>query len=429
MLRSIGKMRRDPLSFLDEQWRMHGDVVQFPIPRPATYLLSDPAAVRSVLVDNSRHESKRTLQYDNLALITGDGLLTADDPPWRERRRVIQPSFHHGELAGVAAHTNVVVGELVEKWQRLPAGTLVDVDEAMMALALQVVAGALFGSDWRAQADELTAATVVALDCVVRRARNPIPISLRIPTPENLRLRRAREVLNRAVGELIRRRVDEPSTGTLIDHLIGGLRTPVGDVDVQAVRDEVVTFLVAGHETVASALTWTWHCLGQSPVARRALFDEVDQVAASDAASEQSRLPYTHALIDEVLRLYPPAWVITRKSHVALEFADHDVPTGSLLIMSPWIVHRHPSIWSEPNQFIPERFLRNPSRNHPGYLPFGLGPRMCIGRDFALVESVAVVAGIAREIQLDANGSKVDVLASVTMRPADGLKMRVTPRR
>ncbi|MGV1037678.1 MAG: cytochrome P450 [Candidatus Nanopelagicales bacterium] len=439
MLKSFGRIRRDPLQFLAAIWREYGDVVQFPIPRPAVYLLTDPDGVRDVLVASARDYNKRTLQYDNLATVTGSGLLTADDPPWRARRRVIQPAFHHERLASVAEHAVAAVEPYLARWQRLGDGAVVDVDEAMMELSLQVVASALFGSQWDAQAKELTQATLVALDQVVARARNPLAPPLNWPTPGSTRLRRSIRTLDAAVAEVLTARRtagaadganEDDDRGDLVDMLLAARSDPAAQLGGSGVRDELVTFLVAGHETVASTMTWVWQLIACNPTAAAALHAEVDSVLAGrlPTFADVPHLRWTRAIVDETLRLYPPAWVITRKStagHVATGVA---MPTGSLVIMSPYLVHRHPDAWDRPEEFDPSRFLDGSTRRD-AYLPFGLGPRLCIGRDMALLEATLVVAAIASRFRFESVGSDaVEALASVTLRPQYGLPMRVYGR-
>jgi len=439
MLKSFGRIRRDPLQFLAGIWRDYGDIAQFPIPRPAVYLLTDPEGVREVLVGSARDYSKRTLQYDNLATVTGSGLLTADDPPWRARRRVIQPAFHHERLGSVADHAVAATEPYLLRWQESGDGAVVDVDEAMMELSLQVVASALFGSQWDAQAKELTQATLVALDQVVARARNPLAPPLSWPTPGSTRLRRSIRILDTAVGEVLRQRrlaagrSPDPGqaedSGDLVDMLLAARADPTAQLGGQGVRDELVTFLVAGHETVASTMTWVWQLLANNPTAAAALHAEVDSVLAGrlPTFADVPDLTWTRAIVDETLRLYPPAWVITRKSTAEHEVSGVAMPSGSLVIISPYLVHRHPDVWDRPDEFDPSRFVGGSARRE-AYLPFGLGPRLCIGRDMALVEATLVVAAIASRFRFESAGGAVEALASVTLRPQYGLPMRVYRR-
>ncbi len=433
-------MRATPADFLLRMWRQYGDVVQFPIPRPGVFLLSSPTQVRSVLVDSVAAQSKRTLQYDNLALLTGNGLLTADDPPWRAHRRVVQPAFHRGEIASVVAHTATATEAFIRRWRDQQTdrstGLLVDVDEAMMEISLQVVASALFGSDWDQHAAGLTKATIIALDEVVARARNPLAPPLLVPTKRNRRLRAAKAQLDSAVEALVSQYEEQQShlaDPTLLDLVMSGMRRPDGSLDRGAVRDELVTFLVAGHETVASALSWAWYLLSANPQVAADLRDEADRVPEQDrwTIDALAQLPLTRAVIDETLRLYPPAWVLTRRSKVEHEFDGHHIPTGSLLIMSPWVLGRHPDAWDRPAEFDPSRFLNGgATKNRLGYLPFGLGPRICIGREFALAEASIVLAMLAATFELNRphGADPIEPLASVTLRPPNGLAMYVKTR-
>ena len=212
-----------------------------------------------------------------------------------------------------------------------------------------------------------------------------------------------------------------------MDLLIAGLRANNGSVDRTAVRDELVTFLVAGHETVASALTWAWYLLAKHPDTADELADEATRVLGEGPPqlSDLSELVLSRAVVDETLRLYPPAWVITRKLTKESELTNDVLPAGSLVIMSPWIVQRHESVWSEPERFDPQRFVGVDARGQAGYLPFGLGPRICVGRDFALTEATVVLSVLAREFRFELlDSAPITPLASVTMRPPDGLRVK-----
>jgi cytochrome P450 len=440
MLRSFGAIRRDPLAFLTSMQSAYGGVVQFPIPRPATYLVSDPDAVRRVLVAAARGYGKRTVQYSTLALVTGEGLLTADTDAWREQRPVIQPAFHRASLDLVVAHVHTAVRRLLADWSRRD-GEVVDVDAAMMHVALEVVGESLFGSDLSADAERLATATLDALAMVVRKARSPLPIPMGVPTPTNLVLRRAVARLDAAVEAMLVERAGRPlSPGQpprdLLDLLLTVTRADGTQLTRSQVRDQVVTFLVAGHETVASALTWAWHLLGANPSAAQRLRDEADATCAhrDPSFADLSALPWAAAVLDEVLRLYPPAWLITRRSLVPDSLAGVEIPAQAIIVISPWIVHRDPAVWCDPDRFDPARFLdasgsrRRDVSTLPAYLPFGAGPRLCIGRDMALLEGVLVLASLAARVELSPVGLPPTAVPLVTIRPAAGLPMRVRMR-
>jgi cytochrome P450 len=428
MLRSIGGIRRDPLTFLTRMQAEFGDVMQFPIPTPPTYLVADVDAVRRVLVTNARAYGKRTMQYTTLSLVTGEGLLTADTEAWRTRRPLVQPAFHHDAVARIGDHVAAAVARLRERWDA--ATGPVDVEAAMLELALEVVGSSLFGTDLTGQARRLATATVAALDQVVARVRMPWAPPLAVPTPGNLRLRSALRRLDAAVEAMLAERAARPRppgapARDMLDLLLAG-----GALTTTQVRDEIVTFIVAGHETVATALTWAWYLLGRDPAAARALAGEAARALPADPARlgqvDPAQLPYARAVLDEVLRLYPPAWLITRRAAAPDRLGGIDVPAGALVLLSPWLLHRDRRYWPEPAAFRPQRFAPEaPPLPRGAYLPFGAGPRQCIGRDLALREGVLVLAALARHFRLEPVGpDPVLPLAMVTVRPAAGLPMR-----
>jgi cytochrome P450 len=439
MLRSIRAIRRDPLAFLAAMHAEYGDVLQFPIPVPATYLVTDAEAVRRVLVTNAKAYGKRTLQYTTLALVTGEGLLTADTEAWRRQRPVVQPAFHRSSLELVAGHVRTAVDRLYEGWTRRD-GQVVDVDEAMMHLALEVVGASLFGSDLSGDAERLADATLAALDVVVKKARSPLPVPVAVPTPTNLVLRRAVAKLDAAVDAMLAERAARPlpdgcAPRDMLDLLLA-THDDGSRLSRQQVRDQVVTFIVAGHETVASALTWAWHLLATNPDVFDRLRVEVDAVCPDGSAgfADLARLPWTSAVLDETLRLYPPAWLITRRALAPDVLGGVDVPADALVIISPWLVHRDATAWPDPERFDPSRFLdedglrRRDVVASSAYLPFGAGPRLCVGRDMALLEGALVLASLVARVDLEQVGPPPRAVPLVTIRPVDGLPMRVRLR-
>lgn len=448
MLRELTAIRRNPLAFLATMWAEYGDVVQFPIPRPPSYLVNDPSAVRRVLVGNARNYGKRTIQYSSLSLVTGRGLLAADTDQWRRQRPLVQPAFHHEALPRVAAHAQQAVERLIGQWEAQPAGAVIDVDEAMMHAALDVVGHALFGTDLSEDAAQLTSATLDALEVVVARARVPITPPAWVPTSGNRRLARALTSLDGAVVSMLRQRRNRapapPAAGfgsdgmqDMLDMLMAATDEHGKHLTPQELRDQAVTFIVAGHETVASALTWALALLAAHPKVQENLAAEAHSVLAGrlPQLGDLEALPYARAVIDETMRLYPPAWLITRNVLGADELAGRAIPAGALIILSPWLLHRHPNIWDDPEAFRPERFLPGgPGRIAPareGFIPFGAGPRQCIGRDFAYVESVLMLSSIVARFSLEfPDGHRLPAAEPlVTMRPVGGVPLKASIRR
>jgi cytochrome P450 len=415
MLRNIRKITTDPLTYLEATWSEFGDVVQFPIPKPATYLVSSPEGAKEVLVNHHNETSKQTLQYNNLSLVTGEGLLTADTQAWRPRRRMLQPAFHKEMVALSVHHIETGLAKLDAQWTEVTAEgpAIVDIDHAMMSLALEITCGALFGIEVDDDVDEITSATLIALHGVVARARNPISIPLFIPTPANLKMKRAIKRLDKAVDAILRSRElnklpEHAPIRDMLDVLLDpDLETPLTK---QQIRDEIATFIVAGHETVASALTWAWHLLVTNP-------DELQKLKNDPTRAQM--------VFDESLRLYPPAWVITRRTTSDITVDGVLIPAKSLVIVSPWLVHRNQKAWENPDAFQPDRFQNGVPQL--GYIPFGAGARLCIGKEMARLEGSQILAHIATTWNIEAvHTSQVPIDASVTLRPVSGMPVRIS---
>ncbi|MCP4743447.1 MAG: cytochrome P450 [Actinomycetales bacterium] len=429
MVRSMGAIRRNPLSYLNEVWRQHGDVVQFPIPRPPTYLVNSPEGVRRVLVDNARNYGKSTIQYRALSLVTGDGLLTSDGPTWRAQRRVLQPAFHHDALADLGSHVAEATARIAREWQGIDERTVIDADAFMMNAALEVVAGSLMSTDLTGQSAEIAAATLEALDVVIARARVPITPPSWLPTPANRVLKRSVARLDAAVSTMMSARSSDPGADLL------GMLLSVRDendqvLSVEEIRDQLVTFIVAGHETVASALGWAWGLLAEHPAVADAVASEAEAVAPARAIaySDFPHLMYSRAVVEETLRLYPPAWLITRSAGSSDRIDGVEIPAGALVIMSPWLLHRHPDLWDNPDVFDPSRFASDVPRFT--HIPFGAGPRLCIGRDFSYVEAVMVISELGRRFRVEfpEGLSLPPGEPLVTIRPRGGMPLHLHPR-
>ena len=434
MVAAIPTILSDALPFLEAAAARYGDVVAFPVNGRPAVLLNGVAGVRRVLQDNHRGYGKETIQYTSLALVTGAGLLTTDGEVWRTHRRVVQPAFHRDTLAHVATES-VRAAQLVRaEWDAAP-GRVVDVDDVLMRATLHVVGRTLFGADLvdggAAQGHDLVAAVHEALAVVMRRATRPWTAPPGIPTPTARRLRRSRTTLDQACAAMVRSRRAQAEPG----HDVLGLLLASGLSDVE-VRDELVTLVIAGHETVAASLTWTLRLLAEDPDVVRRVHAELDRVLADGAGGTRTvrwqdvqALPVVRAVVDEGLRLYPPAWAITRRA-LADDVVDGvRLPAGTLVITSPWVHHRRADLWPDPRRFDVDRWLGEAPGRREGYIPFGAGPRLCIGRDFALVESVVVLAELLRDRTVAPAGPRPGVVASVTLRPRGGMHLAARPRR
>ncbi|KRF34669.1 cytochrome P450 [Nocardioides sp. Soil805] len=430
MARAFRSVRADPLSFLVEVSGRFGDLVSFPVPGPPALLVNDPADARHVLQTAARNWTKDTVQYAALARVTGPGLLASSEPSWIEHRRLAAPAFHHQRLEAVGDQVRAAAEAAIgARLGSLADGDVVDVAALTHRIGLDAVGRALFSADLSGQAQDLLDATSESADLVVRLGRSILPRAEWTPTRTNLRLRSARRRLDAATAEIIAQRrarsADAPA-GSHGDDLLGLLLD--SRMDDAGIRDELVTMVIAGHETVAGALAWILMLLAEHQ-------PEQDAVRAELAAhpgpvgllGHRETLPWTRAVVDEALRLFPPAWALSRRSLAPDVVGGHEVPAGTLVIVSPWLMHRRADPWTDPLAFRPERFL-DPGAGRAGYLPFGQGPRLCIGREFALGEMVVVLSELLRDhrVSVPAGWTRPAAQAQVAVHPRGGMPLVVT---
>lgn len=445
LLNDLQQMQANPLLLLYKNSREYGDFIAYPLGILNAYLINHPDAIQHILQLNHRNYNKDTFQYNLLSSITGNGLLTSGGDFWLRQRRLVQPAFHRNRITGFNDLIIETTQSMLERWGRLSkTGQPVDIDAEMMQLTLAIVGKALFSIDLSDQANELSRAALTVLDYIVHRARHPISLPPGFPTGRNREFKTALNRLDKAViGIINHRRIPEKygsssglSHGDLLDRLLEARdeQSGIGMTD-QQLRDEIITLLIAGHETVASALIWTWYLLSQNPLAAEQLHAELALVLEGRPpnADDLPDLSYTRMVFEEALRLYPPAWMISRKALAedTIECGGtYTIPAGSLVIISPYIIHRHPAYWESPDTFNPERFMpdRISARPHFAFIPFGGGPRLCIGDSFARFEAQLIIATIAQRYRLELLSElPIEPEPLVTLRPKGGMSMRISP--
>ena len=430
MARAFTRVRADPLSFLGEVRDEFGDVAAFPVPGVPALLLSDPDDVRRVLQTSARQWTKHTVQYAALGRITGNGLLASAEPSWLAHRRAAAPAFGRQRLDAVTEHVASATDDALREWDTGPGRAReVEVSHLLARLALDVVGRTLFGSDLTPHAGRLLDATSDAAVLVVKAGRSILPSPERTPTPLNRRSRAARREFDALSPTLSaeRRRSTSGEDGSG-DDLLGLLLD--GGLTDDEIRDELVTMVIAGHETVAAGLTWTLMLLAEHP----AVQEEVHREAAGltgppPIMGAGAAAPVTRAVVDEALRLYPPAWAISRRSVGPDLIGGREVPAGTLAIISPWVLHRHPRLWEDPLAFRPSRF--HDGADHRGaYIPFGAGPRLCIGREFALAEMVVVLTRLLARHRFETppGWTRPFAEARVALHPRGGMPLLVGGR-
>ena len=432
MARAFRSVRADPLSFLVEVSERFGDLVSFPVPGAPALLVNDPADIRHVLQTSARHWGKQTVQYAALARVTGQGLLASSEPNWIEHRRLAAPAFHHQRLEAVGDEVRAAAETAISArlgGQSFGDGEVVDVSVLTHRIALDAVGRALFSADLSGQAQQLLDATSDAARLVVKLGRSVVPTAQWAPTPTNLRLRSTRRRLDAISSELIaqrRTRCRPAPAGAHGDDLLGLLLD--SDLTDAEIRNELVTMVIAGHETVAAALAWTLMLLAEHQPAQDRLRAELAaHPGVVSMLGHREALPWTRAVVDEALRLFPPAWALSRRAQRPDVIGGHQVPAGTLVIISPWLVHRRAESWSDPLAFRPERFLGT-ATGRSGYLPFGQGPRLCIGREFALGEMVLVLSRLLAKhrVDLPRGWSRPAAQAKVAVHPRGGMPLLVT---
>jgi cytochrome P450 len=423
--RNAAAYLRDPLGFMTSLRRSLGTAVDVPFPGGHDFvLLSDPDLIRGVLVEErSAFVKGRALQAARRLL--GDGLLTSEGSDHRRRRRLIQPVFHSALIERYGA---AMVDAAERSSGRLTAGAVVDVNAQMTRLALEIVGRTIFDADVEAEAPEIGRVLHAGMRVFHRFLLPGGELMWRLPLPATRRFFAARTAFDEAVYELIRERRQARPEPDLIDHLLA-LRSADGSraLSDAEIRDEAVTLLLAGHETTAQALTWTWHLLARNPAASARLAGELAS-ALGDRPPEVAdvpNLPYTTAVFRESLRLYPPVWALARIATRPVQLAGLSVPAGRTVVMSQWVVHRDPASFDQPQAFRPERWL-NRFQPAPGsYFPFGAGSRICIGERFAMLEGTLVLAALARRWRLVPHAPAPRVDPRFTLRPHGGLPATV----
>ncbi|OJH36306.1 cytochrome P450 [Cystobacter ferrugineus] len=439
LLGHLPERESDPLGLYLRGRNLLGDVVRFRMGPIYVEQLTHPDHVKYVLADAPARYTKGPIFHKTRPLV-GNGLVTAEGDFWKRQRRLAQPSFHRERLAGLAGVMTETATEVLAQWEpRVGAGESVPIFPEMMRLTLLVVVRALFGVDVAEHTRELGESFTTALEITNERIISPLPYKpwlYRIPTAKNLAFQRTMVPLNRIVeGIIAQRRARGPAgeSQDLLGMLMAARDADTGDTfdDVQ-LRDEVMTLLLAGHETTATALAWAFHLLEKNPEQEALLHEEVDRVLGGriPTLEDVPKLRYTSCVFEEALRLYPPIWAIPRVAEEEDVVDGYRIPKGDLVLLVPYVTHRHPDFWPDPERFEPTRFLPENSKQRPrwAYLPFGGGQRQCIGNNFAMMEAQFILAMVAQRFRLRGTGAPVTADAHVTLRPHGTMPMYASRR-
>jgi cytochrome P450 len=413
-------------------WREHGDVVRMRFGGPLVgYLIVHPDGVKHVLQDHAANYGKDPWYNDKLRAVLGDGLFTSEGASWRHQRRLAQPAFHRQRIAALGVAMTEASQALADAWRRREhPSEPVDVWREMMGLTMRIVSRSLLGSEVGSDTSFIGEAIETSVDYTYGRMESYLDLPGKLPLPSTLRFRSALAQLDAIAYRVIKEKRGRPEvSGDLLSLLLSARDEETDEcLSDRELRDQVMTIFLAGHETTAVALSWTWYLLSRHPEIRRRLLNELSDVLGGrvPTVDDLTQLPYLGHVVDEALRLFPPAWILSRRPIEDDEIMGYRIPARAPVFLSPYLTHRHPTFWSNPEGVDPGRFEAEVVAARPrfAYFPFGGGPRQCIGLAFASVEARLVLATIAQVFLLDlVPGHPVALDPRITLRPRYGLPM------
>lgn len=432
VLGHLALFQKDQLGFMLRARELCGDVARLRFVVMPAHLFAHPDHVRHLMVDNHRNYDKQTKGFDVVRVVLGNGLLTSEGDFWRRQRRIANPAFHKERVASLATGMVRAAEDTAQSWSEVAKrGGTIDAAAEMMRLTLRIAGETLLSTDVSRDADEVGTSVGFLLRESSVQILRPVNWPLSWPVPRNRRLLAAVATLDSVVRRMIEdRRRSASRPNDLLTMLMEARDEESGETMTdQQLRDEVLTIFLAGHETTANALSWTFYLLSRHPDVARRMAAELRDVLGgrSPEIADLARLVYTNAVIKEAMRLYPPAWMIGRRAVADDVVNGFEIPRGSFAFVSPWVTHRHPAFWPNPEGFDPERFLpeRAAEIAKYAYFPFGAGPRLCIGQGFAVIEAQLLLATLWQRNHLElVSGHRVVPQASITLRPATGIMMR-----
>ncbi|MGB0384791.1 MAG: cytochrome P450 [Ardenticatenaceae bacterium] len=432
LLGSFSELKKEPVGSLLAWQREYGDVVRYRIGPRTLHAISHPQLVRDVFIEGKQifHRRPQDRAPRGLRLVVGKGLLGSSGAFWLQQRRMIQPIFHRRRIATMAEKMTDAGERMLAGWAHYAPDEPVDIAKQMMGVTLDIICQTMFGANVMGRADEIERALRVLLRFAFHSIQTPFFLPLSWPTPRNREFKRAKNTLDEIIyGMINQRRASGERHDDLLDMLLYTRDEETGEgMDDEQVRDEVITIFGAGHETTANALTWTWYLLAQHPDISQQMRAEVSQVLAgrTPTLADLPNLPYTKQIVQEAMRLYPPAPIVARFVREDTTLNGYHVPANSIALVSIYNVHRHPDFWPEPEKFDPQRFApeKSKGRHRQAYMPFGAGQHLCIGNHFALMEAHLLLAQMAQNYDLRlVPGHAIEKEVAITLRPRHGLLM------
>jgi cytochrome P450 len=434
------EFNRDPLQFLEQSWHTHGDHFVTKLGPLPMHVISDPLLAQEALTTR-KHILRRSQNFEGgtpLTYILGLSLITIDGDSWLMKRRMMQPVFHRSNISAMGNKMQAAGEAMLQRWSELSPGQPVELTKQMKLVTLDIINRTMFSTNVLQEVDQVGGVVDTALDFIASRAGNPLALPARwtfIPSHKKFWDERAKldDYLFRMISERREALARGEHKNDLLEMLIEAQDADTGErMNDQQVRDEVSGIYGAGHETTALALTWAWHALNKYPEELAKIRAEIDALGHDVQAVDLPNLPYTLAVIEETMRLYPPVPMTVRVAFEQTELGGAAIPEGHLVSIAIRNIHRHPGYWQDPLEFRPERFLpeNKTTLNRNAYMPFLTGPHMCIGNNFALMEGQLLLAMMVQKIDVRESPRQSDEgRMAITMRPKYGLPVQITPRK
>ncbi len=429
-----GLLPKDVSKQIDFYYKLidkYGDYVRVDVmPGFTFYLIVDPAGVEHILQTHQLKYRKPNRFNNAFGVIAGNGLVTSEGEHWLKQRRLMQPSFHREALVSLTDMMAANIQWLLSEWDQLPDGAEIDIAHEMMRLTLKNVGMSLFGIDISDQSNKIAPNLIRAFQHARYKLNAPFSLPEWLPTRENREFKEARAALNEVVQDIIDTHRRSASTHDLLNLLISTQDADTGErMTDEQLRDEVITLLIAGHDTVGAALSWAWILLSQNPDKRAILNSEVRHLSSRYPLwADMQNMPYVKQVFDESMRMYPPAWGQPREAIENDIVEGFEIEKGHMIALCQYINHRDPRWWSEPEQFKPERFADGSEKDRPkvAYFPFGGGSRMCIGNHFATMEAMLALAGISQRYDIDLiSNESVQMDLTFTLKPKGRVSCRL----
>ena len=437
VLFQMSQLQSQPLEYIGGMWHKYGDLVRLRVmPRLNIFLSTHPDHAEYVLSTHSDNYQKPAFFLKPMGLVQGQGLFTSEGEFWQQHRRLMQPAFHQRQLVRLHSVMWECVESLLQEWEEKPEGEVIDIAAEMKRLTLKIVGLALFSVDISDEANRLGPALRTGVEYVYGGLTAPLSLPVWVPTHANRQFQQAKATIDSVVLKIIQHRRREPDQN---DDLLSMLMSATDEETGKGMSDfellnEMITLFNAGHDTTATSLAWTWYLLGLHPEIAENVRAEVDTVLEGGEPTFEKlpKLEYTRRVFDESLRLCPPGMGLAPRAALeADEIGGYSIPKGSILNIAFYFTLRHPDFWQNPEQFDPDRFLPGRVINRPkyAYMPWGAGPHVCIGKSFAVMESVMILSAIAQRFRIDlVSKQPIEIDPRFTLRPKGGVQVRLSKR-